>query len=76
VPACAPQSPFRKGLARPFYFQYKAHQGACGKTRPVLHNCQSKPESTEMGGYEMRVLLSTYRSRGDVEPLMPIGAWR
>ena len=51
-----------------------AHPGACGKTRVVPHNRRSKPEPTEMGGTEMRVLLSTYGSRGRVEPMGGLGA--
>jgi hypothetical protein len=69
--------PVRKGLFRrserrvpsPFQFQYMTHRGACGKTRVVPHNCQPKPEPTEMGGIKMRVLWLTYGSPGDVEPM-------
>jgi vancomycin aglycone glucosyltransferase len=36
----------------------------------VPQNCWPKPELTEYGGHEMRVLLSTWGSRGDVEPML------
>jgi hypothetical protein len=43
--------------------------GACGKARVVRHHRPSMPELAEMGGHEMRVVLSTYGSRGDVESM-------
>src|SRR3954454_15413731 len=55
---------------RPIPLQHIAHRGACGKTRVVPQNRRPKPESTEMRVAKMRVLLMTYGSRGDVEPMV------
>src|SRR5499433_2346717 len=61
-----------KGRAStPLHFQSIAHRGTCGKTRVVPHNRRPGPKSTEWGR-EMRVLLSTYDSRGGVEPLVAL----
>jgi len=60
----------RKESAPPSYSQYTAHRGACGKTRAVPHSCQPKPEPCANGRHEMRVSLSVYGSRGDVEPMV------
>jgi vancomycin aglycone glucosyltransferase len=55
----------------PCHFQLIAEPGACRKARVVAENLRSTPESTEkLGVCAVRVLLSTYGSRGDVEPLV------
>ena len=54
----------------PFHLQHIAHRGACGKTRVVPQNDWPKPEPADIGGSEMRVLLWTWGSRGDVEPML------
>src|SRR4029077_18119768 len=60
-----------QGDPAPCHFQSIAHPGACRKPRVVPHNRRPGPESTEWGR-EMRVLLSTYDSRGGVEPLVAL----
>ena len=37
-----------EGRADPFYFQYIAHRGACGKPRVVPHTGGQRPEPTDM----------------------------
>ncbi len=59
-------------ISNPSHSQAIAHPGACGKTRVVPQNRRPKPEPAEMGSHEMRVLLSTYGSRGDVEPMVAL----
>ena len=51
------------------HFQSIAHLGACGKTRVMPQNRRPGPEPAENGSREVRVLLSAYGSRGDVEPM-------
>ena len=52
------------------HFQVISHQGACGKTRVVPHDCRPKGQYLrKRGSPEVRVLLSTWGSRGDIEPL-------
>jgi hypothetical protein len=62
----------RKGkeVPTPLHSNYIAHGGACGKTRVVPHHRRPKHEHLRNGRHEMRVLLSTYASRGDVEPMV------
>jgi hypothetical protein len=43
-------------------------QGACGKPWVVLYNRRPMARTYGNGSGEMRVLSSTYGSRGDVEP--------
>jgi hypothetical protein len=50
------------------FAQRTARTGACGKTRVVQQNRGPRPEPAEHGGLQVHVLLSTYDSRGDVEP--------
>jgi hypothetical protein len=45
-------------------------EGACGKPRVVPHNRRPQARTYGNGRSEMRVLLSTYGSRGDVEPMV------
>ena len=45
------------------------HFGACGKPRVVLYNGRPMARTYGNGSSEMRV-LSTYGSRGDVEPMV------
>src|SRR6185503_2157684 len=52
------------------HFQHITHPGACGKTRVMPQNRWPKPQPAESRGSKMRVLLSTWGSRGDVEPLL------
>jgi hypothetical protein len=54
----------------PLHSKYRAHRGACGKTRVVPHYRRPKHQHLRNGRHEMRVLLSTYGSRGDVEPMV------
>src|SRR5437762_2963073 len=65
----APRPTKRRGPS-PLHFQSIARWGACRKTRVVPHNRRLDPESTGNGGQQVRVLLSTYGSRGDVEPMV------
>jgi hypothetical protein len=44
--------------------EYRAHQGACGKTRVLPHTRRPKRQYWRNGRHEMRGLLSTYGSRG------------
>ena len=53
--------------------QYRA-PGACGKAWVVPHNRRPKRQNLRNGSHEMRVLLSTYGSRGD--GVMATGVWR
>jgi vancomycin aglycone glucosyltransferase len=46
------------------------HMGACGKPRVVPHNRRPQTRAYGNGRSEVRVLLSTYGSRGDVEPMV------
>jgi vancomycin aglycone glucosyltransferase len=49
--------------------QYSA-PGGLGKPRVLPHNRRPKRRNPRNGSDEMRMLLSTYRSRGDVEPMV------
>lgn len=63
----------------PLHLQCIGHRGACSKPRVVPHNRRPKRQNLRNGRHEMRVLLSTYGARGDVEPVglaVPTGVWR
>lgn len=63
----------------PLHLQCIWHRGACSKPRVVPHNRRPKRQNLRNGRHEMRVLLSTYGARGDVEPVglaVPTGVWR
>jgi len=47
------------------HFQFIPGRGACIKPRGLPHNRRPHLESTEIGRYEMHVLLSIYESVGD-----------
>jgi transposase len=48
---------------------HAAVEGACITPRVVPHHLRPKRRNLRKGRHEMRVLLSTYGSRGDVEPM-------
>lgn len=54
----------------PCHFQRIALRGACGKTRVLPQNRRPDTAPTRKWGHDVRVLLSTYGGRGDLEPLM------
>src|SRR5947209_2507407 len=60
-----------KELPTPCDPQHIAHRGPCGKTRVVPQNSPAEASTWGNGCRDVRVLLSTYGVRGDVEP--PVG---
>jgi hypothetical protein len=60
----------KRKVPTPLHSQSIAHCGACGKTRVVPHNRRPRPELAGKWSREVRVVLSAYGSRGDVEPLV------
>src|ERR1700682_960949 len=70
--SCPSTADEKKGekSATPLKSKYRAQRGACGKARVVPHYRRPKHQHLRNGRHEMRVLLSTYGSRGDVEPMV------
>src|SRR3712207_561665 len=62
----------KKEAFTPFHFQRIAHRGACGKTRVVPHNRRPRQDLRRKRGTKLRVVLSTYGSGGDVEPMVAL----
>jgi hypothetical protein len=60
-------------MTTPLHFQSIAHRGTCRKTGVVLQNRWPGLGLCGYGSGEMRVLLSTYGSRGGVQPQV---GWR
>jgi hypothetical protein len=58
-------------LPTPCHPQHIAHRGPCGETRVVPQNSPAEASTWGNGSRDVRVLLSTYGGRGDVEP--PVG---
>jgi hypothetical protein len=58
-----------RGDPTPCPFQLIAHRVACGKTRVVPQNRRPKARTCRNESREVRVLVTTWGSRGDVEPL-------